>query len=123
MKMFKTIGAFGVLALASIATAATTSHYLRVSVPFAFMVAGRHFDAGNYEVKESDNGVVLLQGAGKAASVLTIPDRPAGLVDTTALRFTTTGAGQELVGIELEGADSRAIPMRDLERKATTTSR
>ena len=119
MKMFKTFGAFGVLAFADLAAAASTSHYLRVNVPFAFAMAGEQFLPGEYRVTESDNGVVLVQGSGKAAAVLTIPESMSRPGQANSLRFTSTPDGTSyLSGLAVEGEPTRAVPAnKQLERK------
>ena len=46
---------------------------MRVKVPFSFVLAGKEFSAGEYRVNENSNGLVIVQGAGHAAVVVTTP--------------------------------------------------
>ena len=124
MKTFKLIGVFGALALAAVSSAASAGDSLRVHVPFSFVVAGQQFAAGDYVVQQSQNGVVLVQGGGKGAMVLSTPSAPPNPNGSSSLRFTTAGQQLHLVAVEQRGLDSRAIPVRTVEQRSLTlTSR
>jgi hypothetical protein len=126
MKLFKTFGMTGVLALAgltlsSLAQAGTVTDSMRVHVPFAFVVAGQQFAAGDYTVQQTDSGIVWVRGGGKAALTLsfpaaTVPGRAPGL------RFAKSEEKAYLVGVQGQEL-GRSIPMHTYEqRKLTITS-
>ena len=119
MKMFQTLSSISVLALAGLASGATTSHYLRVNVPFSFIAAGQQFSAGEYNVSETDSGVLMLQGAGKAAAIITSPEALPKAGQPSSLRFTTHSSGRYLSSVEVEGEGTRAVPATALERKVS----
>jgi hypothetical protein len=105
------------------AFASATTHSLRVNVPFSFVVAGQNFSAGNYNVNETENGVVTVQGQGKAAAVITIPSGAATSKDGTCLRFTSDGHEEHLSAVEVQGYEKRAVPVNiSSERKLTLAS-
>jgi hypothetical protein len=89
---------------------ASAAERLRVNVPFSFVLAGLEFQPGQYMVDSSNNGVLTVQGAGHGAAVLTIPAELAKSGTATALRFTTDGHEYRLVGLQVEGEVSRAVP-------------
>jgi hypothetical protein len=122
-KLFKALTLTGVLAFSGAAFSASAGQHLRVTVPFSFMLAGQQFAPGDYKIEESNNGMILIQGAGHAAAVLTLPAafsaRP-----TTGLRFTSSQSREYLVGFEVEGETSRAIPVHpEQDRKLGIASR
>ncbi len=124
MKMFKSSGVLAALAFAGAAGAADYSHYLRVNVPFSFVVAGQQFAAGQYNVKEMGNGIITVQGQGKAAAVLSTPSQMAKPGETSRLSFTSDESREYLSGVSVEGEVSRAVPMPNTtERKLTLASR
>ena len=120
MKTFKT-AAFGALALSSLAGAATSTHNLRVSVPFPFMVAGEQFKPGNYEVTETQNGVITVQGEGKAAAVLSIPGQSPNAPEASTLTFKSNHSQAYLSGIAVEG-ESRLVPVTTYQMRAVRIS-
>ncbi len=121
MKTFKTIGVIGALALAALSPAASAADSMRVHVPFAFVVAGQRFAAGDYVIKQSENGIVLVQGSHKGAMVLSTPgSRPANA--NVGLQFTNSGQYLHLVAVEEGGAETRAIPVRAVEERGVTLS-
>ena len=123
MKMFMTFGAFAGLAFAGSAEAAEYSHYLKVNVPFSFVVAGQQFAAGQYDVKEAANGIITVQGHGKAAAVISTPSEIAKPGETSRISFTSNESREYLSGVFVEGEVSRAVPMPNLtERKLTFAS-
>jgi hypothetical protein len=110
MKFLRKLCALGALALPSIVSAASPNQTLHVHVPFAFIVAGQEFAAGDYQVVQADNGVVLVQGNGKAAAAISTPSgllRPGA---PSGLRFSPSGQRQYLVGVQIQGESSRSIP-------------
>jgi len=115
MKMFKTLGLLGVLATGSLVEASEHSHLLRVTVPFSFVVAGQRFQPGEYFVTENANGVITVQGAGKAAAVLSIPMTAPKEGQTSALRFIDN-AERDLVSVAMEGEGTRGVPVRAVEQ-------
>ena len=123
MKMFKTLRLASVLALAGMANAADYNHALHVNVPFAFAVAGQQFSPGDYEVKESDNGIITIQGEGNAAMVISRPLASAKQNEESGLLFTKSG-NRDLLSIAVEGEGSRSIPVHSvIERELALTPR
>lgn len=117
MKLFNTLGAAGLLAFAAVSPAAIADS-MRVHVPFAFVVAGQDFAPGDYLVRQTDSGIVSLQGAGKAALTLSFP---ASSVPGNApgLRFARSDQKAYLVGVQGEEL-SRSIPYHaSVQRKLT----
>lgn len=121
MKMFKTFGTFSVLALANLASAATPSHNLRVNVPFSFVVAGREFQPGSYEVSQSDTGMITVQGGGESAVVLSTPG-VAKASDATALRFTSSNSREYLTGFVVTGETVRSVPLPSAAGQSLTVT-
>ena len=123
MKMVKKVGALAVLALAGSAGAAEDCHYLRVNVPFSFVVAGQQFASGEYEIRETENGVITVQGQGKAAAVISTPSEMPKPGETSRLSFTSAQRREYLSGVSVEGEVSRAVQVPSAERKLTLASR
>jgi regulator of RNase E activity RraA len=73
MKLFRTIFALSGFVLPSIVSASSSSQILQVHVPFSFVMAGQEFNPGDYRVQQNDNGIVFIQGNGKAAMALSAP--------------------------------------------------
>ena len=123
MKMLKTFGLLTVLTCGGMLGAAENSYYLRVNVPFAFVVAGQQFGPGEYDVKETATGIITVQGVGKAAAVISTPvDSKQG--ETSSLRFTNSEGNAYLAGVSVEGEGTRAVPVHLVhERKVTVGSR
>jgi hypothetical protein len=105
---FKVVAVSGVLLGGSLT--AFASDRLRVNVPFSFVLAGLEFQPGQYTVDSSNNGVLTVQGGGRGAAVLTIPAESAKTGASTGLRFSTDGHEYRLVGLQVEGEGSRAVP-------------
>jgi hypothetical protein len=121
--LFKALTLTGVLACSGAAFSASASQLLRVNVPFSFVLAGQQFAAGEYKVEQTTNGVIIVQGAGQAAAVLSIPAELRAH-STTGLTFTTSQSREYLVGVQVEGESNRAIPVHfDQTRKLTVASR
>lgn len=100
MKLFYMWGVWIALTFAVTAPAAEAHDTLRAHVPFAFVVAGQEFAAGDYTVHESDSGIVWLQGSGKAAIVLSYPAVPTAPGSAAGLLFTKSGQKEYLVGVQ-----------------------
>jgi hypothetical protein len=116
-KMFKTLGLLGVLASGSLIEASDYGHSLHVSVPFAFAVAGQQFSAGDYDVRETTNGVITVQGAGKAAMVIGTPGAPVRFGQPSTLRFAND-VSRDLLSVTVEGEGVRMVPVHSItERK------
>ena len=124
LRLFKTSAIAGALAIAGAALPASASESLRVKVPFAFVLAGQEFSAGQYRVSQNDNGLVIVQGEGRAAAVLTVPADDAKRPEPSALRFTTNDSREYLVGVQVEGERGRTIPLTGYqEHKLTVATR
>lgn len=120
MKSIKAIGVFGALALAALSPAGVAGDYMRVHVPFSFVVAGQQFAPGDYVIEQSANGVVSVLGAGKGAMVLSTPGALPG--SNAGLRFTNTGQQLNLVSVDQGGVTTRDIPVRSIEQRTITLS-
>ncbi len=124
MNMFRTLVTSGVFATASLAGAAEFHHNLRVNVPFAFVVAGQQFAPGQYEVKESNSGLIIVQGGGQAAAVLSTPGENAKTGDVSKLSFTSDNSREYLIRVAVEGEQTRNVTVPALtQRKLTLGSR
>jgi hypothetical protein len=124
LRTFKTIALASALGIAGAALPASASQVLRVKVPFSFVLAGQEFSAGQYRVDQSDNGLIIVQGEGRAVAVLSIPSDLAKPSDTSSLRFSKSESRAYLVGVQVEGEGTRAIPRTGYqERKLTVASR
>ena len=96
---------------------------MQVHVPFSFVMAGQEFNPGDYRVQQNDDGIVLVQGNGKAAMALSLPYNLGKPGAPSSLQFTSNQQHEYLVGVHVEGEPSRAIPVRFEEsRKLTFTS-
>jgi hypothetical protein len=121
---FKTIALASALAIAGAALPASASQVLRVKVPFSFVLAGQEFSAGQYKVDQSDSGLIIVQGEGRAVAVLSIPSDLTKPSYTSSLHFAKSESRTYLVGVQVEGEGSRAIPrVAYQERKLTVASR
>jgi hypothetical protein len=90
-------------------------------VPFSFLVGGTKMPAGDYNVTQSENGMVTLTGAKASAMVLTVP-ADYSKSNTTGLNFTASADSPVLTGIQVSGAVTREIPNHSAERKAVLAS-
>ncbi len=122
-KLFKSLAFTGVVM--GMALTASAEEHLRVNVPFSFVLAGKQFAAGQYTVNENNNGVVIVQGAGQAAAVVTTPAEYPKSGSPTGLRFTSANNREYyLVAVQVEGETSRAIPASSYQlHKLTIASR
>jgi hypothetical protein len=124
MKLFQAVSIIGSFAVAALLGAATPYSTLNVHIPFAFVAAGQEFAAGDYQVQHSDNGVVLIQGNGKAAATISIPGNLAKPGAPSGLQFTSDGRREHLVGVQVEGEATRNLPYKTEEsRKVSLSSR
>ncbi len=117
LKTIKTIAFASVLGIGGAALSAPASEILRVNVPFPFILAGQEFSAGQYRVDQLDSGLIIVQGEGRAAAVLSIPSGTAQRPDTSSLHFTTSDSREYLVGVQVEGEGARAIPRAGLQER------
>jgi hypothetical protein len=96
----------------------------RVNVPFSFVVAGQQFAARQYDIKETENGIITVQGQGKAAAVISTPSQIAKPGEASRLSFTSDQSREYLSGVSVEGEVSRAVPIPAvMERKLTLASK
>jgi hypothetical protein len=124
LRTFKTIGFASALGIVGAALPASASQVLRVKVPFSFTLAGQEFSAGQYRVDRSDNGLIIVQGEGRAVAVLSIPGDLAKPSDRSSLRFSKGETRAYLVGVQVEGEGTRSVPRTGYqERKMTVASR
>ena len=111
MKIIKAATLLGALALSSMTAFAQSSSFMRVSVPFSFMVGAQKFDAGEYGIQTvTETGVIYIQGAGHTAAVITSPLSIADPESKPSLVFENTVEGERLVKIQMEGEPSRSVP-------------
>jgi len=121
LDMFKTAVLGSVITLCGAAVPASAAEGLHVSVPFSFVVAGTKLPAGDYNITQSDNGMVTLTGTKASAMVLTVP-ADYSKNNTTGLNFTASADSPVLTSIQVSGAVSREIPNHSAERKAVLAS-
>src|SRR4051812_19251171 len=112
MKLFGVVSTVFAFAAPALVAAATPYSTVYVHVPFAFVAAGQEFSAGDYQVQRADNGVLLIQGNGKAAATISIPGSLAKPGAPSGLQFTSDGRREHLVGVQVEGGVSSTLPMR-----------
>lgn len=122
MKTLKTFSIFA-LALAALATSAfANDSSMRIKVPFAFVVAGQQFAPGEYVITQNDMGVILVQGAGKGAMVISSPAAATASNHSSSLRFTNASDRLNLTTVEEGGTAARSIPVRAVEQRTLTMS-
>lgn len=122
MKVLKTISVFGALALGAFSSAASAAEYMRVNVPFSFVVAGQQFGAGEYVVSQNEAGVILVQGGGKGAMVISTPGALASGTAGASLRFTNAQDQMHLTTVSQPGVETRSIPVHAGEQRVVTMS-
>jgi hypothetical protein len=124
MKLFRTLLFIGFAALPALLSASSPYEYLSVHVPFAFDAAGQSFPAGDYRVYRGENGLILIQGSGKAAATITIPGAMSKPGDAPSLKFLSDGSREHLVGVNVEGeAVHTLMPSAGETRKVTLSTR
>ena len=118
-----TLGVFSAMALGTFSSAAFANESsMRVSVPFAFVVAGQQFGPGEYVVTQNDVGLITVQGAGKGAMVISSPAAAAIATGGSSLVFTNSKAQLNLTTVAEEGEATRSIPVRHVEQRTLTMS-
>jgi len=122
MKILKTVGLLGALALGALSPVVSAADYMHVEVPFAFVVAGQQFGAGEYVISQNESGLILVQGGGKGAMVISTPAAPASVSGGSTLRFTNSQEQLHLTTVTQEGVESRSIPMHAVEQRTVTMS-
>ena len=119
--MFKTLVLASVITLTGAVLPAAAAERLHVSVPFSFMAGGAKLPAGEYNITQSENGMVVMAGSKASAMFLTVPAEYSK-DGTTSLSFTSSETAPVLTGIQISGSVSREIPMRNSDRKAILAS-
>lgn len=122
MKFLNKVVCLSALGVPSLLSAASNGPSLQVHVPFSFMVGAQEFAAGDYRVSQTENGVIYVQGEGKAAATLSTPaDLKTGT--PSSLRFTNAEQHSYLTGVQVQGESARAIVLgTDDQRRLTLTS-
>lgn len=110
-KLIMIAGLLGAATLGSGALSAATVETLRFTAPFSFVFAGQEFASGEYNLHEAENGVVLVQGSGKGAAALSVPEGFTKIGAATGVRFQKSEDRRYLVGVQVEGETSRSVPM------------
>lgn len=124
MKLFQALFVVGSAVLPTLLPAASPYDTLSVHVPFEFVAAGQSFPAGEYRIHRADNGLILIQGNGKAAATITFPGSMLKPGDSTGLRFLNDGKRERLVGVQVEGeALHTLVSPSDGTRKIALSSR
>lgn len=104
--------------------AATPNNSLYVHVPFEFVAAGQSFSPGDYHIQRGDNGLIIIQGNGKAAATISVPGASTKPGAPTGLTFSSDGQREHLVSVQVEGEAIRSIISRKEEsRKVVLSSR
>jgi hypothetical protein len=120
--LLKFAGLLGALALGTtIASASSSSDYIRVNVPFPFVVAGKAFPAGQYTVQQTDRGLLLVRGEGSAAMTLSIPGGSVKAGTLPALHFTANNGREYLVEVN-DDTSSHSLPLPATETRTLTIS-
>lgn len=110
-KIYKFVTLLGALALGAIvASAAPAADAMHVNVPFSFVLEGKVFPAGHYTIKQTDTGVILVQGQGTSAIALTIPGEPVKSGNLPSLGFTLNNGHEYLVTVDNYMA-TRTVPL------------
>jgi hypothetical protein len=113
-----------VLAGSGALSSLSASERLTVNVPFSFVVGSKEFTAGHYRVEQDNDGIIIVQGEGQGAAVMSIPAELERTGPATGLRFTANESRKYLTGVQVEGEGSRAIPVKAFtEHRVTVSSR
>jgi hypothetical protein len=122
-KVCKLLGLLGALALGTtLVSAADVADLVQVNIPFSFVLAGKAFPAGQYRIKETDAGLLLVQGEGGAGIALTVPAEKLKAAQGPALTFTANNGREYLVRVQ--GAyTTRAVPVHLTDGHALTMAR
>jgi hypothetical protein len=121
MKLFQTLLVIG-SAVPALLSAASGYDSLYVHVPFQFVAGGQSFSPGDYRVSRADNGVIFIQGNGKAAAAISVPGALAKPGAPAGLKFSKNGEREHLVGVQVEGEATRTIVPRTEEAKKVVLS-
>jgi hypothetical protein len=120
MKLFRILGLLGAVVLGTtITVAAPANDSLHVNVPFSFVLAGQLFPAGVYSIQESNAGVLMVQGEGKAALALTIPANTMKAGAIPAIHFAPANGREYLVSVD-DNNINHAVSSRSLETRTLT---
>jgi hypothetical protein len=120
-KLVKTLGLLGAAALTSMSLSAATADTLHFRAPFSFVFAGQEFASGDYNIQETENGVLFVQGEGRGAAALSVPEGYTKAGAPTGVRFQKSEDRQHLVGLQVEGENSRSVVMPAQDRKIAFT--
>jgi hypothetical protein len=124
MKLFQALFVAGSLALPALLSASSPYDTLSVHVPFEFVAAGQSFPAGDYRIHRADNGLILIQGNGKAAATITVPGSMMKPGDAAGLKFLSDGKREHLVGVQVEGeAVHTLVAPSDQAKRVVLSSR
>jgi hypothetical protein len=124
MKLFQALFVIGSAALPALLPAASPYDSLYVHVPFEFVAAGQSFSPGDYRIHRADNGLILIQGNGKAAAAISVPGSLAKPGVPTGVTFSSDGQRRHLVSVQVEGEATRSILSRtDDNKKVVLPSR
>jgi len=110
-RFVKSVVAVGLLALASVAPMAAQSSEMKVTVPFAFVVAGRKLPAGDYFVQKADEtGLVSIHArTGESAIVLALASGDYNAADAQpGLSFERNGQGDAVL-TKVQMTDQRVL--------------
>ena len=120
-KVCKIAGLVTALALGSttLVSAAEIADRVQVNVPFSFVLAGKSFSAGQYTVKETDAGLILVEGEGGTAMALTVPGEKLKASHGPALAFTASNGREYLVRVQGEYT-TRAVPVHLTDGRSLT---
>ena len=122
-KTCKLVGLLSSLALGTtLASAADFADHVQVNVPFSFVLAGKSFPAGQYTVKETDAGLILVEGEGGAAMALTVPGEKLKAAHGPALAFTPNNGREYLAAVQGEFT-TREVPLHLTETRALSMGR
>lgn len=121
-KICKVIGLLSALALGTtIVSASEIAETIQGTVPFSFVVGSKVFPAGEYTFKETESGLIIVQGQGTAGMALSIASEPLKSGSTPGLHFTATDGRQYLSAVE--GATmSRELPRHVTDTRTLTTA-
>lgn len=122
MKLFQALFVVVSAAFPALLPAASTYDALYVHVPFEFVVAGQSFSPGDYRIHRADNGVIMIQGNGKAAATISFPGSMAKPGAPTGLTFSSDGQREHLVSVQVEGETTRSIVSRMDDTKKVALS-
>ena len=122
MKVLHKIAVVSALALGTLPSIASAADYMRVNVPFAFVVAGKQFAPGEYVISQSDAGVILVQGGGNGAAVISTPASASVLSGGSSLHFTNSQEQLHHTSVSQQGGETRSIPVRAVDQRTVTIS-